>query len=301
MNIKICCGSNLYASHPFETALREMARIGFHYVDIWSCPAICNHVDPDRDDADEVKRLLKKYDMTAVSMSLFLMPHEERLKRMRFASELGIPVVIWEPARTPDWEDNMTNLSSDSVAFGRERGSFREYLEELKEWLEKARQMNLKVGIEVPHCYTYGEYLYQIYRTDQGVTDDGLSYIIAPSHCSARGYEAEDVYRMVDPGRVYMLYLWDVKKGFHFPESDRAFGAGEEQLPGGGGRNFQKLISDFQSCGYRGFYNISVHGTEGWKDFHKVSEHLKRSYDLVMPLLQNDSGLEERKGQGKNK
>ena len=39
--MKLCCGSNLYASFPLETALREMSKIGFRYVDLWACKAIC--------------------------------------------------------------------------------------------------------------------------------------------------------------------------------------------------------------------------------------------------------------------
>lgn len=284
--MKLCCGSNLYASHSLERALQELERLDIHNVDIWSCPAICDHANPDRESVEEIRELLLKYNMTAVSMSLFLMGDEDRLKRMRFASQLGIPVVIWEPAQSVDWPDKMTNLASCAVPFGQRRGTFREYMELLREQIKMAWEMDLSVGIEVPHCYTHDEYLFQIYRTDQEITDDGLCYIIAPSHCSARGYEAEDIYRMVDSDRVYMLYLWDVKKDFRFPDSDRSFGAGEEQLPGGGQRDFERQIRNFKKMGYQGWYNISVHGTEGWKDYKKVSEHLKKACDLVRPLLE---------------
>lgn len=283
--MKLCCGSNLYASHSFETALREMAEIGFRYVDIWSCPAICNHIDPDRDTVTGVKALLKKYDMTAISMSLFLMPEEERIKRMEFASQLDIPVVIWEPAPSVDWNDNMTNLNPCAVPFGADRGTFQEYMDSLRKHLAIATRLNLKIGIEVPHCYTLNEYLFQIYRTDQEISEAGFTYIIAPSHCSARGYEAEDVYQMVSPERVYMLYLWDVKKDFTFPASDRSFGTGQEQLPGGGQRDFAKQISNYKKLGYQGWYNISVHGTEGWEDYKQVSAYLRRSFALTSSLL----------------
>lgn len=283
--MKLCCGSNLYASHPFETALREMSKIGFRYVDIWSNPAICNHVDPAVDSVEEIRDLLKKYDMTAVSMSLFLMSEEERYKRMEFASQLDIPTVIWEPAQSVDWCDNMTNLSPDSVPYGKERGTFNEYISMLEKDIKVAKGMGLKVGIEVPHCYTHNEYPYQIYRLDQAIKGDGLVYVLAPSHCNGRGYEAETIYDLVSPERVYMLYLWDVKKDFSYPESDRAFGKGEEQLPGGGKRDFEKQILNFKKRDYKGWYNISVHGTEGWKDYKKVTECLKQSYDLIVPLL----------------
>ncbi len=285
--MKLCCGSNLYASHPFETALREMSKLGIECVDIWSCPAICDHANPDRESVEEIRDLLTKYHMTAVSMSLFLMSEEDRKRRMEFASRLGIPVVIWEPAQSADWNDNMSNLDPCAVPYGKERGTFREYMETLRQDLKAARELNLGIGIEVPHCYTHDEYLFQIYRTDQEIKEDGLFYIIAPSHCSARGYEAEDIYRLVSPERVYMLYLWDVKKDFCFPYSDRAFGAGQEQLPGGGQRDFKKQLKHFKEMGYQGWYNISVHGTEGWTDCERVTKHLKKACELVRPLLED--------------
>lgn len=288
--MKLCCGSNLYASFSLETALREMSKIGFHYVDLWACKAICDHVDPEKVTVKEVKQLLKKYDMTAVSMTLFLMSDEERQKRMVFASELGIPVVIWEPAQSPDWNDNMTNLNPISIPYGKKRGSFNEYVEKLKEDLIFAKSLGLKVGIEVPHCYTFNEYLYQIYTTNQAINDDDLVYIIAPPHANARGYEAEDVYCQISKAGAYMLYLWDVKKDFAFPESNRAFGTGEEQMPGGGQRDFKKQIEFFNHNNFDGWYNVSCHGTENWTELDKINTCLEKAYNLVMPLIQQEKG-----------
>ena len=185
--MKLCCGSNLYASFPLETALREMSKIGFRYVDLWACKAICDHADPQKTTPEEVQELLQRYKMTAVSMTLFLMSGEERRERMKFAAALGIPTVIWEPAQSTDWADHMTNLNPISVPYGSPRGNFSEYIEQLKQDLAYAKSLGLKVGIEVPHCYTFNEYLYQIYKTDQCIDDDALSYIIAPPHANARG------------------------------------------------------------------------------------------------------------------
>lgn len=288
--MKLCCGSNLYASFPLETALREMSKIGFRHVDLWACKAICDHVDPQKTTPEEVQELLQRYKMTAVSMTLFLMSDEERRERMKFAAALGIPTVIWEPAQSTDWADHMTNLNPISVPYGRPRGNFSEYIEQLKQDLAYAKSLGLKVGIEVPHCYTFNEYLYQIYKTDQCIDDDALSYIIAPPHANARGYEAEDVYDLVAHSRAYMLYLWDIKKGFSFPESDRAFGAGDEQMPGGGQRNFQAQIDAFAAKGFTGWYNVSCHGTEGWNDLQKINNCLKNAYRLVEPMLQAKEG-----------
>lgn len=288
--MKLCCGSNLYASFPLETALREMSGIGFHYVDLWACKAICDHADPQKTSPEEVRALLRRYDMTAVSMTLFLMSAEERRERMQFAAALGIPVVIWEPAQSPDWVDNMTNLSPVSIPYGKMGGSLSDYMNLLRQDLAYAKFLGLKVGIEVPHCYTLNEYLYQIYQTDQRINDDALAYIIAPPHANARGYEAEDVYRMIASKRAYMLYLWDVKKGFSFPASDRAFGTGEEQMPGGGQRDFQAQLDAFSQNGFSGWYNISCHGTEGWDDLEKVNACLEKAFALVSPLIQEREG-----------
>lgn len=288
--MKLCCGSNLYASFPLQTALEEMAKLGVRHLDLWACKAICDHADPAQVTAGEIKKLLERYGMTAVSMTLFLMKDEERRARMKFAAQLGIPVVIWEPAQSPDWAGHMGNLSPISRAYGQKRGSFEEYIQLLKRDIAYAKTLGLKVGIEVPHCYTFNEYLYQIYQTDQQIGDDGLVYIIAPPHADARGYRAEDVYDQIASQRAYMLYLWDVQKGFSFPQSDRAFGAGNEQMPGGGQRDFSRQIGHFKKHGFDGWYNISCHGTEGWKDLERISACLKKAVDLVVPILQKNEG-----------
>ena len=284
--MKLCCGTNLYASFPLETALREISALGIHAVDLWACKAICDHADPDRMTAAQIQGLLDRYEMQAVSMTLFLMPGEERRRRMRLAAELGIPVVIWEPAQSTDRPDNMTNLSPLSTAYGKKGGSFREYMDTLRQDLAYAKSLGLKVGIEVPHCYTFNEYPYQIFRTDREIGDDALTYIIAPPHADARGYDAQLVYRLVAPQRVYMLYLWDVQKGFAFPGSDRAFGDGSQQLPGGGQRDFTALIDFFAGQGFDGWYNISCHGTEGWTDLARITDGLRKARDLVVPLME---------------
>lgn len=283
--MKICCGTNLYASHPLEVALREISARGIKAVDLWASPTLCNHIDPDRDDPEEVKALLDRYGMQAVSLTAFLINKEDRLKRMEFAAALGIPVVIWEPAHSPDWYANMLNLKKGSIPFGKDGGGMDDYFSLLGEYLEKAHELGLKIGIEVPHRYTLNEYAYQIWRMRQAITDPALCYIIAPPHADARGYTAMDVLDMTGPEQAYMLYLWDVRKGFSFPESDGAFGAGEEQMPGGGKRDFPAMVSYFREKGFDGWYNISCHGVEGWDDLGRMGACLDKAVAIARQAL----------------
>ena len=278
--MKLCCGTNLYASFSLEEALEEIKKTGIDYVDLWCCEAICQHANTEKDDPNLIKQILIDSGIEAISMTAFLMSDEKRHRAMEFAKELGIKRVIFEPAQSVDWPDNMTNLSPKSVVFGKPGGSFNDYLAKLREEAKFAATLDMKVCIEVPHCYTFNEYLNQIYRT--GLAQTGAEFVIAPSHSYARGYTPIDVFRILPPEQVLMLYLWDVKKEFRFPESDRAFGNGDEQMPGGGKIDFDKMISDFESEGFSGWYNISCHGVEAWHDKQHMGKLLKRARDIAI-------------------
>lgn len=293
---KLCCGTNLFASHPLEIALKEIAARGIKAVDLWASPTLCNHVSPRRDDPEEIRKLLARYDMTAVSLTTFLITDEERFEAMKFAQALGIPLVIWEPAQSVDWHDNMTNLRPESVPFGRIGGSIQDYFAKLREYLVVAETLNLKIGIEVPHRYTLNEYTYQIWRTCQAISDERLGFVIAPPHADARGFTANDVLDVIGASRASMLYLWDVQKDFTFPESDGAFGAGEQQMPGGGKRDFAGMIRYFKKQGFDGWYNISCHGVEAWTDLDRIRTCLDKAIALANTYL-GDNGLAE-KGTG---
>lgn len=278
--MKLCCGSNLYASFSLEEALEEIKKAGIDHVDLWGCEAICEHVDTETDDPEKVKAILNNSGIEPVSLTAFLMSDEKRHRVEEFAAALGIGRVIFEPAQSPDWPDYMTNLSPKSIPFGVVGGSFNQYIEKLAEEAEYAKSLGIKICIEVPHCYTYNEYLYQIYKT--GRADTEAEFVIAPSHSYARGMKPIEVFNVLPHDQVSMLYLWDVKKGFHFPESDRAFGTGDEQMPGGGSIDFEEMIGDFEREGFAGWYNISCHGVEGWHDKEHMGLLLKRARQIAL-------------------
>lgn len=48
--MKLCCGTNLYASFSLEEALEEIKKTGIDYVDLWCCEAICQHANTEKDD-----------------------------------------------------------------------------------------------------------------------------------------------------------------------------------------------------------------------------------------------------------
>lgn len=282
---KLCVGSNLYASHSLETALSEISNHGIHAVDLWASPTLCDHINPDRDDPVAIKKLLEKYEIEPVSLTSFLIDDDKRLSRMQFAKEIGAPVVIWEPAQSPDWKDNMKNLREDSIPFCNPKGCMEDYWAKLKWYLEKATTLGLKVGIEVPHRYTFNEYLYQIWRTDKAIENDNLCAVIAPPHADARGYDASDVFDIIGNKRSWMLYLWDVQKNYSFPSSDGAFGTGIEQMPGGGRRDFKKMIDHFVSGGFDGWFNISCHGVEGWTDLDLMDQCLTTAIETFKKAI----------------
>lgn len=90
--MKLCCGTNLYASFSLEEALEEIKKTGIDYVDLWCCEAICQHANTEKDDPNHIKQILIDSGIEAISMTAFLMSDEKRHRAMEFAKELGIKI-----------------------------------------------------------------------------------------------------------------------------------------------------------------------------------------------------------------
>jgi len=71
--VRLVCSSDLFASLPRAEALGFIARLGFRYVDLWSCPPMCYQLDPLAEEPESVRAELEREGLNASSLSLFLM------------------------------------------------------------------------------------------------------------------------------------------------------------------------------------------------------------------------------------
>jgi sugar phosphate isomerase/epimerase len=65
--MKIGCGTVNFRTLPLESALRNIAEAGYQYVETQATAPFCPHVDVDRDDPEQFKRLVEKFGFREVT------------------------------------------------------------------------------------------------------------------------------------------------------------------------------------------------------------------------------------------
>jgi len=281
---KLSCSSNLYASHNTETVLKCVSSLGCNYIDLWYCPTICSHVNPIKDKIEEVKQLIKKYNLGIAALTIYYTTHEEKIKSLEFASELEIPYVVFEPSPVANFKEKMTNIDTEGRTLGEPGIDFEGFLKLLNRYVKRGEELGVKIALEVPHVYTLIEKVDQIKRTLNEISSNYLELALAPPHVLARGGTImETIERVGD--KIGIFYLWDVKEGYKYPEDDRTFGTGEQQIPGLGSLNFEEIINALKRKGFKGFWDITCHGTESWTDGERITELIKKGLKSVKPHL----------------
>lgn len=269
------CATNLWASHSLETALQEIKRLGFGYVDLWAAPAIAGHVDLEPNAVLDIRKLLAAHDLRAAALTLYFTTDEQKLRGLESAAELGARSIIFEPGPSADFHEKMTNLNVKGLTVGEPGDALEQFAERLQPFLRRGEELGVNVALEVPHVYTLTETIPQIEALLRLVDAKALTFTIAPPHVLARGGTILEVLRKFG-ARTDVFYLWDIKEGYRYPEDDRAFGNGEQQTPGNGALNFQEIFAALSASGFRGFYDVKCHGTEPWEDAERVTAVVER-------------------------
>lgn len=269
------CATNLYAVHPLGVALEQIRTLGFGGVDLWSSPPIACHVDVERDSPDEVREALTRTGVSPCALTVYFTPMAYKMRALEWAAALGIRQIIFEPAPRPDFFERMSNLDVRGLTLCEPGEPFERFIEALGQIVGRAEQLGVGVALEVPHVYTLTETLDQVERVRREIDSPALGWTFAPPHLIARGQGLEEGVRRLRPD-LRVVYLWDVRKGYRYPEDDRAFGTGEEQTPGNGGLDLRGMLSMLHAGGYDGDMIVKCHGTESWEDAQRVSDAVAR-------------------------
>lgn len=278
------CATNLWASHNLETALQHISNLGFGFVDLWASPAIAGHVDLRADTVDGVKKILKKYDLKPSALTLYFTTPDDKFKGLEWASELGARCIIFEPGPNANFHEKMTNLNVRGLTVGEPGDSLEQFVENLLPFVKRGEELGVNVALEVPHVYTVTESLAQVKDVLTRVTSSAFTLTLAPPHILARGGNILETIKALAL-RTDIFYLWDVKKGYKYPDDDRAFGGGDEQTPGNGSLNFQEILAALSASGFRGIYDVKCHGTEAWDDADRVAAVVARGLSKLESRL----------------
>src|SRR4051794_41299994 len=89
--------AEILPSHDYslDESLRELTNLGFHHINLWSSAApLAHHVNPG-DDIEQIKRTLRKYDVTPTGLTMYGKTQEEMNQRILMAAELEISYAVF--------------------------------------------------------------------------------------------------------------------------------------------------------------------------------------------------------------
>jgi sugar phosphate isomerase/epimerase len=241
----IACSTSAFKVQLAE-ALKEVAELGFDYVDLIAIPG-WDHVQPEAlaDDfesvAGEVERLLQENDLTPVAVNMAV-PHThqrdeetniERLRQVRgvarLMERLDVDVASFYPgykAEDRPWDEVLADSATT-----------------MREMLGVAAEIGVTLAVEL-HYNTPFETVEQCTRLLEAVPELPVAY--DPSHFAMQGLDLDDTSLLME--RAAHVHLRDAAPDEMFVPLGR------------GTVDFDRLIEMLQERGYTGHYSIEYLG-----------------------------------------
>jgi sugar phosphate isomerase/epimerase len=270
-----------YHDHPLETAVAELAGLGFTEVNLWSSASpLAHHVNPG-DDPGKILAVLDRYGVRPCGLTMYGKTQDEMLERIQFASDLGIDTVIFDcEANYPDFV-----------------GSF------LPPLVEAGERLGVRIAVEnhltVPFSADFEsggneesrwdegvDTLAQIKRLVRDIDHPNLGVCVAPPHLWVMQETISEVVTfLAERKRLFYYYIWDIDRSYRHGVDGLNFGPGEQQLPRPDGTlDHAVLLGTLKRVGYAGAASLKCHGTAGWP-LEKVTSQLRAADTYVRDCL----------------
>ncbi|GAB2963200.1 sugar phosphate isomerase/epimerase [Amycolatopsis acidiphila] len=270
-----------YHDFPLDVALRELARLGFDEVNLWSSAApLAHHVNPG-DDVGAIRKTLETHGIRPCGLTTYGKDQQEIAERIELAAELGIDTVVFDcEANFPDFV-----------------GSF------LPPLVEAAAAKGIRIAVEnhltVPFNADFESGAGEEQRWDEGVDSfaqikrlvteldhPNLGVCVAPSHLWVMQETISEVLTfLAERKKLLYYYIWDIDRDYRRGVDGLNFGPGERQLPRPDGTlDHSVALATLRRLGYRGPASLKCHGTGGWS-LEKVTSQLAASDRYVRDCL----------------
>jgi len=270
-----------YHDHPFETAVAELAGLGFTEVNLWSSASpLARHVNPG-DDVGQIQAVLEKYGMKPCGLTMYGKTQDEMLERIQFAHDLGIDTVIFDcEANYPDF---VSKFLPPLVEAG-ERLGVRIAVEN---HLTVPFSEDFESGTNEDARWDEGvDTLAQIKRLVRDIDHPNLGVCVAPPHLWVMQETISEVLTfLAERKRLFYYYIWDIDRNYRHGVDGLNFGPGEQQLPRPDGTlDHAVLLRTLERLGYEGPASLKCHGTHGWS-VEKITTQLRAADAYIRDCL----------------
>ncbi|HEX4357472.1 MAG TPA: sugar phosphate isomerase/epimerase [Pseudonocardia sp.] len=270
-----------YHDYPLDTALAELAGLGFSEVNLWSsAPPLAAHVNPG-DDVAAVNAALARHGLRGCGLTTYGMNADEVRDRLRLAHDLEIDTVVF------DCEAHYLDFV----------GKF------LPPLLDEAQRLGVRIAVEnhltVPFSADFESGIGEQQRWDSGVDTlaqikrlvteldhPNLGICLAPPHLWVMGESiTEAITFLAERKKLFYYYLWDIDRTYRRGEDGLDFGPGERQLPRVDGvLDHAVPLKALDQVGYTGPASLKCHGTGGWS-LQRVTGELRRADAYVRSCI----------------
>ncbi len=254
---RLACSTLLYRSFSLGEALEAIAGLEIGYVDLWAAAGQLEHVDPAESDAGAVRALIEGAGLRVSSLSAYGLSGDEMVARLGFAGALGARTVIGE---APSLDQERREAADDTRALGR------------------AAQ---EAGVTLCLSNRGGTWVGRPEDTSGFLDDVGhprVQLSLSPPHAQAAGVPLRRLVEAVG-GRVGHAYLWSAAQS----ASEETFGDADEQIPGNGAVDFDRMTALLEEHGYNGMFTLAWQGAENW-ELDRVSEAVRRARAHVLEV-----------------
>jgi len=264
----IAVSTLLYAAHPRRDVLRSIAEAGYEDIDLWLYPDIAQHADPDAESADDVKRDLSEFGLTAPIASFYgARPYENRF---RLAADLGAEMI---------------------VRGGINPRTQREKLDDLKAQADLCQELGVHLVLE-NHIHQMESIEHMQTLTDE-LDHPAVRLCLAPSHLALAGQRMEDALRALGD-RVDLVYLWDMDFALDRTQQEAFWHDGDAQVPGANDVDFRSVLMAAARYAPQARWSMTWHGSETWPIDRVTSAiaRAKRHIDRCRPTADDLTDLD---------
>jgi sugar phosphate isomerase/epimerase len=270
-----------YHDYPLEVSIRELARLGFTEVNLWSAARpLADHVQPG-DDVSKILALLGRYGMRPCGLTAYGNDVDGMIARIELARELGIDTVIF------DCEANYSDFVSTflpPIAAAAARNGVRIAVEN---HLAVPFTPEFESGGNEDKRWSEAvDSLARIKRLVHEVDDPNVGICLAPPHLWVMGESvSEAITFLAERKRLFYYYIWDIDPAYKHGVDGLNFGPGEKQLARPDGTlDHVVTLGTLKRVGYEGPASVKCHGTAGWP-LAKVTAELAKADAYVKQCL----------------
>jgi len=255
--MKLSCSTIAFTKLPIEQACRQIAKLGFEAVDVWSAHAGCPHLDDvlKRLGPEGLKQLLERNKLKLYAFSVY---HGGYRKYAELLGKCGGGVAI--------------RGSAGAVPPNQLTARMKAFIEGLKPDVELCEKYDSYLAIE-----NHGGALLNSLDSFKAFVDVNknprLGIAMAPYHLQGAKASVEEAIGATGK-QLFFFYAWQ-----------RAGGTG--QLPGVGPTDFTPWIAALAKAGYQWYVNPFMHHEPGPEEMTKLlaksRDYLKECYAKAVP------------------